>query len=74
MMSKRNRYSQKGPEKEERAGVSKQAPGEYQKLRNSPHRGTEGRVSTGNNPANGKYSRTHKRDDELNNADTRGGR
>ncbi len=73
-MSKRNRYSQKGPEKEDRTGMSKQAPGDYQKLRNNPHRRSDESVSTRNNPANGKYSRTHKRDDEINNADTRGGR
>ena len=73
-MSKRNRNSQKGPEKEDRTGVSKQGPGGYQKLRNNPRHRSDESISTRDNPANGKYSRTNKRDDEIRNGDTRGGR
>jgi hypothetical protein len=73
-MSKRNRNSQKGPEKEDRTGMSGEAPANYRKLKNNSRNRADQSVSTRDNPANGKYSKTNKRDEDVNNTDTRGGR
>jgi hypothetical protein len=73
-MSKRNRNSQKGPEKEDRTGRAGEAPVNYRKLKNNYRHRSDESVSTRDNPANGKYSRTGKRDEDIDNTDTRGGR
>jgi hypothetical protein len=69
--NKRNRNSQKGSEKENRTGSKGQ---QYQKLPDNPENDPDESISTADNTANGKYSRTGKRDDEINNEETRGGR
>lgn len=73
-MSKRNRNSEKGPEKEDRTGQSKYEPVHYRKLKNNPRLRSDESISTRDNPAGGKYSKTGKRDEDIDNSDTRSGR
>jgi hypothetical protein len=72
--SNRNRNSQKGNENEKRTGNSDREKTGYQKLPDNPSHRSDESISTADNPANGKYSRTGKRDDEIDNDNTRGGR
>ena len=70
----RNRKSEKGNEKENRTGNNTKQKSGYRKLPDNPQPRSDESISTADNTANGKYSRTGKRDDEVNNEDTRGGR
>jgi len=65
---KRNRNSEKNTDKENRTG--QQQPG-YQKLSDNPSNNPEESVSTRDNTANPKYSRTSVRDDEKDNSSER---
>lgn len=69
--SKRNWNSNKGTDEESRTGKPKNW---YQKLRDDPLNNPAKSVSTDNNTADGKYSRTRKRDEEIDNDETRRGR
>jgi hypothetical protein len=69
--NKRNRQGEKGNDKENRTGSEKS---QYKKLPDNPRNAPDESISTRDNTANGKYSRAGKRDDEIGNDDTRGGR
>jgi hypothetical protein len=69
----RNRNSQKGNENENRTGNENKQPG-YRKLPDDPNNSPDESISTRENTANGKYSKTNVRDEEIDNDDTRGGR
>jgi hypothetical protein len=69
--NKRNRQGEKGNDKENRTGAEKSR---YKKLPDNPSNPPDESISTRDNTADGKYSRTGKRDDEIDNDDTRGGR
>ena len=71
--STRNRNSEKGNERENRGG-KKQVDDDYRKLPDNPENAQDESVSTADDTANGKYSRTAKRDEDIDNDDTRGGR
>ena len=71
--SNRNRKSEKGNERENRAG-KKQVDDDYRKLPDNPQNAPDESISTADDTTNGKYSRTAKRDEEIDNDDTRGGR
>jgi len=73
MPSKKNRGSIKGQEAEDRTGSEKQRK-QYVKLPGNPNRQPDESISTADNPASGKDSKTGKRDDEVKNDETRGGR
>jgi hypothetical protein len=72
--SNRNRNSQKGNEKENRKGGITEEKEGYKKLRDNPSNKSDESISTADDSSSGIYSRTGKRDDEVNNEDTRGGR
>lgn len=72
--SNHNRNSKKGNEKEDRTGNNTKEKTDYQKLPDDPGNPPDESISTRDNTARGKYSRTGKRDEEINNDDTRGGR
>ena len=69
--SNRNRASQKGNEKENRTGNNTKAKTGYRKLPDNKD-ATEDSVSTRGNSANGKYSKTNVRDEDIDNEDVRG--
>jgi hypothetical protein len=72
--SKRNRNSQKGNEEENRTGSNKKEQRGHHKLPDDPSNNPAESISTADDTANGKYSRTNKRDEDVDNDDTRGGR
>jgi hypothetical protein len=63
MPDRRNRQGQKSNETEDRTGKGKQDPG-YKKLPDNPRNNPAESISTADNPAGGKYSKTGRRDDE----------
>lgn len=65
--SKRNRNSTKGSEEESRQGNKKN---QYKKLPDDEKNPAES-ISTADDTANGKYSRTRKRKEEIDNDETR---
>lgn len=69
--NKRNRNSNKDKDRENRTGSDKkQQSDNYRKLPDNPKPGDD--ISTHGDTSKGKYSRTGKRDDEVNNTDVRG--
>ena len=70
----RNRNSNKGNENESRTGKKKKETDGYKKLPDNPNNPPDESVSTRDDTANGIYSRTGKRDEDIDNEDTRGGR
>ena len=74
MPSKKNRGSSKGQEAENRTGSNRNQRTGYQKLPDNPRHRSDESISTSDNPAGGKYSKTGKRDDEVKNENTCGGR
>ena len=73
-MADRNRNSQKDTDRENRTGKNVRKDAHNKKLPDDPSNNPSESVSTRDDTANGKYSRTNKRDDEVDNDDTRGGR
>jgi hypothetical protein len=67
----RNRNSEKGNADENRTGANNEG---YRKLPDDPSNDPAESISTANDTSNGKYSRTNKRDEDVDNDDTRGGR
>lgn len=72
--SKRNRKSAKDTDKENRRGKPAMKSDQYRKLADNPSNAPGQSISTADDSSNGIYSRTGKRDDEISNEDTRGGR
>lgn len=72
--NERNKNSIKGSEQENRTGHNGKEKDNYRKLPDNPEHEPDDSVSTADNTAGGKYSKTGKRDEEVNNEDTRGGR
>ena len=69
--SNRNRNSIKDHENENRTGEPQQP---YRKLPDDNSNNPSESISTHEDTANGKYSRTNVRDEDIDNDDTRGGR
>jgi len=67
----RNRNGQKETDKDKRTGMHNET---YRKLPDDPDLDPADSNSTANDTSQGKYSKTGKRDDEVDNDDTRGGR
>ena len=67
----RNRDSQKGYENENRTGNNNEQQTGYRKLPDNPENASES-ISTAGDTANGKYSRTNVRDEDIDNSDVRG--
>jgi hypothetical protein len=72
--SNRNRTSVKGNENENRSGAGTTENSGYKKLPDNPQNAPNESISTADDPSNGKYSKTSKRDEDINNEETRGGR
>jgi|GEM_PF-2349686 len=72
--STRNRNSVKETDKENRTGENTSEKTGYKKLPDNPSNRPDESISTANDPSNGKYSKTGRRDDEISNEETRGGR
>jgi hypothetical protein len=70
--SNRNRESIKGNDKEDRTGNTAKGDPGYKKLPDNPDPSGEV-ISTAGDSANGKYSRTKKRDEDIVNTEVRGG-
>ena len=68
-----NRNSIKGNDKENRTGAQGDENRSNKKLPDNPHTDPEESISTAGDTSGGKYSNTGKRDDEIDNDDTRGG-
>ncbi len=66
----RNRNSQKGNDKENRTGDNNEPQTGYRKLPDNPVN-TLGSISTAGDAANGKYSHTNVRDEDIDNSDVR---
>ena len=73
-MAEKNRNSEKGSDTENRRGQNLQKDTQYKKLQDNPANDPAESISTRGDTASGKYSRTNKRDDEIDNDDTRGGK
>jgi hypothetical protein len=73
-MAPRNRNSEKGSEKENRTGENGAENAHNHKLPDNPNRNPEELISTRGDTSNGKYSKTGKRDEDIDNDDTRGGK
>jgi hypothetical protein len=73
-MATRNRNSEKGNDTENRRGKNLQKDTGYTKLPDDTTNDPAESISTRGDTATGKYSRTSKRDDEIDNDDTRGGK
>ena len=71
--SNRNRNSIKDADKKKKTGNSPENS-RNRKLPDNPQNASDESISTADNTANGKYSRTNKRDEDIDNDDTRGGR
>jgi len=69
-----NRNSQKGSDKENLTGKGKPENAGNKKLPDNNQNNPEESISTRGDTANGKYSRTNKRDEDIDNDDTRGGK
>ena len=74
LMAERNRNSEKGNDTEKRTGKNLQKDTHYKKLPDDQSTDSAESISTRGDTAGGKYSRTNKRDDEIDNDDTRGGK
>jgi hypothetical protein len=70
----RHRHGIKGNEEENRTGNKNPVPAGSRKLPDNPKRRSDESISTRDDTANGKYSRTKKRDEDIDNDNTRGGR
>ena len=70
----RGRRQQKGSEGENRTGQNTRKDANNHKLPDNPDNNPEELVSTRGDTSNGQYSKTNKRDDEVDNDDTRGGK
>ena len=71
----RNRQGEKDTDREDRTGKQPMEKTEqYTKIPENATNPPDESVSTADNTAGGKYSKMDKRDDEVNNEDTRGGR
>jgi len=68
----RNRNSQKSNDKENRTGNNTEEKTGYRKLPDNNKNKPDESISTAGNSASGKYSRTAKRDEDINNEDVRG--
>jgi len=73
-MATHNRNSIKGSENENRTGQNGNENANNKKLPDNPANNPEESVSTVGDTSNGKYSRTNKRDEDIDNDDTRGGK
>ena len=73
-MATRNRNSEKGNDTENRRGKNLQKDSHYKKLPDDQANDPAESVSTRGDTASGKYSRTNKRDEDIDNDDTRGGK
>ena len=73
-MAARNRNSEKGNDTENRTGKNLQKDTHYRKLPDDNSNDPAESISTRGDTSNGKYSRTNKRDEEIDNDDTRGGK
>lgn len=71
-MPNRNRNSEKDSDKKSSTGKKDNAG--YKKLPDNPKNRPDESISTRDDTANGKYSRTGKRDEDIDNDNTRGGR
>jgi hypothetical protein len=70
----RHRQGLKGNDEENRTGAkNKPVPAGYKKLPDNPKNRSDESISTRDDTANGKYSRTRKRDEDIDNDNTRGG-
>ena len=67
----RNRNGQKETDKDKRTGMHSEP---YKKLPDDPNLDPTSSPSTANDTSGGKYSKTDKRDEDIDNDDTRGGR
>ena len=74
IMAASNRNSQKGSEGENRTGQNTRKDANNHKLPDNPNNNPEELVSTRGDTSNGKYSKTNKRDEDIDNDDTRGGK
>jgi len=72
--SKRNRKSLKGNEEEDRTGNINKEDTSYHKLPDNPNNPPDESISTADDSSDGKYSGTNKRDEDIDNENTRGGR
>jgi hypothetical protein len=73
-MAPRSRNGQKGTDTENRTGQNTRKDAHNKKLPDNPNRNPEELISTRGDTSNGKDSKTGKRDDEIDNDDTRGGK
>jgi hypothetical protein len=71
---KRNRVGVKSNEEENRTGKNNPENTGYRKLPDDPSNRSDESISTADNTASGKYSKTKVRDEDIDNDDTRGGR
>ena len=71
--SNRNRKSEKGNNKENRTGENPAGKPGYRKLPDDPGNRSDESISTRDDSANGKYSCVGKRDEDIDNDNTRGG-
>ena len=73
-MAEKNKNNEKGNDTENRRGKNFQEDAHYKKLPDESSNNPSESVSTRDDTASGKYSPTNKRDEEIDNDDTRGGR
>jgi hypothetical protein len=73
-MAARNRNSEKGTDAENRTGQNTRKDAHNKKLPDNPDRNPEELISTRGDTSNGQYSKTDKRDEDIDNDDTRGGK
>ncbi len=73
-MATKNRNSEKGTDAENRTGQNVRKDANNKKLPDNPANNPEETVSTAGDTSNGKYSKTGRRDEDIDNDDTRGGR
>ncbi|HYC39621.1 MAG TPA: hypothetical protein VEB63_03965 [Chitinophagaceae bacterium] len=71
---RRNRRGEKTTDRENRTGRNSPEQTSYRKLRDNLRNQPDQSISTADDTAGGIYSKTRKRDDEVRNEDTRGGR
>jgi hypothetical protein len=73
-MTARNRNSEKGTDAENRTGQNVRKDAHNKKLPDNPDNNPEDLISSRGDTSNGKDSRTNKRDEDIDNDDTRGGK
>lgn len=71
--SNRNRNSNKNTDEVNRTGKGQPENRGNKKLPDNPNNESDESISTAGDTSNGKYSRTNKRDEDIDNEDTRGG-